>query len=598
VEAVFEGPRAGAVPLEPEPGGYFSGLAEGRGAGDRYRLRLDGGDLLPDPASRFQPEGPHGPSEVVDPGSFPWRVHGWKGLTMKGLAVYELHVGTFSREGSWAGAARRLPELADLGVTAVEVMPVAEVPGRFNWGYDGVDLYAPTRNYGRPDDFRAFVDRAHELGLGVLLDVVYNHLGPDGNYLKRFAPAYFSARVTEWGEALNYDGPDCGPVRDFMTANAAYWISEYRLDGLRFDATQCIFDGSEESIFSAFSRAARRAAGARSIVLFSESETQEARFVAPRERGGYGFDGLWNDDYHHALRVALTGRREAYYQDYRGSAAELATCVKKGYLYQGQHYSWQGKRRGTPTHGAPPEAFVAYLENHDQVANSTPQGRRLVEECAAGPLRAATALLLLGPATPLLFQGQEDGSGVPFVFFADHNPQLAALVSKGRRDFMAQFPCMAGDAARAAVPDPSDRAAFERCLAETGRDDAKSRAWRALHKDLLALRREDRVLSAPAPGSVDAAALGPRALCLRWFSPDAADRLLTVNLGDDLPLDCLSEPLLASPPGMRWEDLWASEDPRYGGDGTPPFDERRWRLAAGVARLLRAVPEEAPRGAA
>ena len=589
VEAVFEGP-VGAVPLREEGGGYFSGLAAGARAGDLYRLRLDGGDAFPDPASRFQPRGPHGPSMVVDPSSFAWTDAGWRGLQPRGQVFYELHPGTFSREGTWAGAARRLPELADLGVTALEVMPVAECPGAFNWGYDGVNLYAPTRNYGEPDDLRRFVDRAHALGLGVLLDVVYNHLGPDGNYLPAFAPPLISKKhATEWGDAINYDGEDSGPVRDFMASNAAYWISEYHFDGLRVDATQSIFDDSPEPLFVELSRRARAAAPGRGILMIAENETQQTRFVAPVDGGGYGFDGLWNDDFHHSLRVALTGRREAYYLDYAGSAQELVSCAKRGYLYQGQYYAWQKKRRGTPTAGVPAHAFVSYLENHDQVANSTPQGRRLVDECAAAHLRAATALLLLGPGTPLLFQGQESGSRAPFVFFADHEPKLAALVAKGRREFMAQFPGMAVEAARQAVPDPADRAVFERCRVEAPDDDA-ARAWKALHKDLIALRRADRVLSAPA-ARLDGAVLGPKALCLRWFADDEGDRLLVVNLGDDLALRVVPEPLLAPPPGLRWVSVWASEDPRYGGDGMPALDERRWSLPAGSARLLRAEAE-------
>lgn len=463
VEAVFSGESPAAVPLRPEANGYFSGLAAGRRAGDLYRLRLDGGDSFPDPASRFQPEGPHGPSRVVDPAAYGWSDVGWRGLSMRGQVFYELHVGTFSREGTWAGAIRRLPELAELGVTALEVMPVAEFPGRFNWGYDGVALYAPTRNYGEPDDFRRFVDHAHALGLGVILDVVYNHLGPDGNYLKLFSPQYFSVtHATDWGEAINYDSAGAGPVRDFMAANAAHWISEYHLDGLRVDATQSIFDDSPEPFFAQLARRARAAAPGRGILMIAENETQDSRFVAPPDGGGYGFDGLWNDDFHHSVRVALTGRREAYYLDYAGAAQELVSCAKRGYLYQGQYYAWQKKRRGTPTHGTRSEAFVTYLENHDQAANSSPLGRRLVEEASPSHLRAATALLLLGPGTPLLFQGQESGSRASFVFFADHKPGLRELVAKGRREFLRQFPGMATAAAQQAVPDPSDPAAFER----------------------------------------------------------------------------------------------------------------------------------------
>src|SRR5581483_3230625 len=360
-----------SVPLAREERGYFSAVVEA-GPGTRYRFRIQGDDrLYPDPASRFQPDGPHGASEIIDPGSFAWTDADWRGARLEGQVAYELHVGTFTPEGTWAAAAAQLRELADVGITLVELMPVAEFDGRFGWGYDGVDLFAPTRLYGRPDDMRRFVDQAHAHGIAVILDVVYNHLGPSGNYVRQFATEYFSDKYdNEWGDALNFDGPDAGPVREFFVENAAYWIRDFHLDGLRLDATQQIYDQSPEHVVSEIGRRARAAAGSRSIVIVAENEPQDVRLVRPLDEGGYGLDALWNDDFHHAAMVALTGRAEAYYSDTRGEPQEFISAAKYGYLFQGQHYRWQRQSRGTPAWGLAPSAFVTYLQNHDQVANS------------------------------------------------------------------------------------------------------------------------------------------------------------------------------------------------------------------------------------
>ena len=333
-------------PLDREPDGYFSGPIDAA-VGDRYWFKLDGDRLRPDPASRYQPDGPHGPSVLVDPSRFQWTDRDWSGLRPEGQVLYEMHVGTFTREGTWRAAAALLPELADLGVTVVEMMPIADFAGRFGWGYDGVCLYAPTRLYGEPDDLRAFVDRAHGLGLGVILDVVYNHLGPDGNFLAEFSPEYFTDRYkNDWGRALNFEGPP--PAREYFVANAGYWIDEFHFDGLRLDATQDMHDVSPEHVIASIVRRARAAAPARQTFIVAENEPQQTRLVRPLTSGGFGVDALWNDDYHHTAAVALTGRREAYYTDYTGGAQELISCAKYGFLFQGQWYRWQGKRRGEP----------------------------------------------------------------------------------------------------------------------------------------------------------------------------------------------------------------------------------------------------------
>jgi maltooligosyltrehalose trehalohydrolase len=578
--------RAEFVRLTPEPEGYFSGTVPDARAGTLYRYRLDGGDRYPDPVSRFQPEGPHGPSQVVDPAGYPWRDRDWKGARLPGQVLYELHVGTFTREGSWDGARRRLPALARVGVTALELMPIADFPGRFGWGYDGVNLFAPSRLYGSPDEFRHFVDEAHAHGLAVLLDVVYNHLGPDGNYLPQYTDTLFNhSHRTDWGEPINFYREGSRGVRELFLANARYWIDEFHLDGLRLDATQNIYDESEDHILAAIVREMRAAAGPRATISIAENESQDVRLLRSPAEGGFGIDAVWNDDFHHSAVVTLTGRREAYYTDYHGRPQELLSAVKYGYLYQGQRYAWQRKRRGTPTFGVPRAAFVTYLENHDQVANS-PRGQRLHQLSAPGRYRALTALQLLGPGTPMLFQGQEYGTFSPFLYFADHGPDLMDAVRKGRREFLAQFRSLALPDWDGAFADPGDLTTFTRSQLDDGQRDVHVEACR-LHADLLALRREDPVFRAQGAHGLDGAVIADSAFVVRYFAPEAADRLLVVNLGADLHLDPAPEPLLAPPPGRRWSTLWSSEDAVYGGTGTFPLDSLdNWRVPGAAAVVL------------
>jgi maltooligosyltrehalose trehalohydrolase len=585
VSVALEG--GGRHPLEADGEGYFAGWFPG-GAGTLYRLILDDGDgPFPDPVSRFQPDGPHGPSEVVDPGAFAWTDAGWRGVPLDEAVIYEMHVGTFTREGSWAAATAKLPELAELGITVVEVMPVAEYDGRFGWGYDGVDLFAPTRLYGTPDDMRRFVDAAHGLGLAVILDVVYNHLGPSGNYLPQFSNSWFTDRhPTDWGDALNFDGPGNEGVREFFTANAGYWVDEYHLDGLRLDATPEIHDDSDEHVLVAIGRAVREAARERTTLVIAENERQEARLVRPRERGGYGLDAMWNDDFHHSALVAVTGHNEAYYRDHLGNPQELVSAAKWGFLYQGQHYAWQGKARGHPAFDLPPAAIVNFLQNHDQIGN-TPLSRRGHQLTSPGRWRAVTALLLLMPGTPMLFQGQEFHASSPFLYFADHEPELARLVEKGRGEFMRQFPSLAD----VALPAPHDRSTFERCrLDHEERGQAFHAQGLALHRDLIRLRREDPTLRVRERRRIDGAVLCTETFLLRWFGTDGDDRLLFVNLGRDTDLDPGPEPLLAAPEGRRWALAWSSEDTSYGGRGTvaPQPETGGWHIAGHSALLLKA----------
>ena len=585
--------------LEPDAAGYFSGFVEDASAGTLYRFRLDEArGTFPDPASRFQPGGPHGPSCVVDPSAYAWGDDDWRGCDARGQVLYELHVGTFTREGTWTAAERELPALSDLGITVLEVMPIADFAGEFGWGYDGVDLFAPTRLYGAPDDVRRFVDAAHLHGIGVILDVVYNHLGPDGNFLAQYSPYYFSKKyATDWGDAINFDGPGSGPVRELFLANAAYWIEEFHFDGLRIDATQNIYDASERHILGELVSAVREAARGRRTLVVAENEPQQARLVRPREQGGFGFDAVWNDDFHHSAVVALTGRREAYYRDHRGHAQEFVSAAKHGFLYQGQWYGWQKKRRGSPALDLPPTALVHFTQNHDQVANSA-AGLRLHQLTSPSRGRAMSAVLLLGPQTPMLFMGQEFDASTPFLYFADQVPELAEKVRQGRRKFLAQFPSLASPQMDRQLPDPGVRDTFERCkLVQAER--TRHRETVALHSDLLALRRGDPVFRDPRPGGVDGAVLADVAFLLRFTGVHGDCRLLVVNFGAQLELDPVPEPLLAPPAGARWRVLWTSEDPRYGGLGAASLldDDGRWSLPAEAAVVLAPAPGEPDRPA-
>lgn len=603
VEVMLEGgPKEtpGALPLavalapEAEAPGYFSTLVTAAGAGTLYRYRLDGGPALyPDPVSRFQPSGPPGPSQVIAPGTFQWTDSAWPGVPLEGQVIYEMHLGTFTPKGTWEAASRELPELADAGMTLIEIMPVADFPGRFGWGYDGVNLFAPTHLYGTPDACRRFVDQAHALGLGVILDVVYNHFGPDGNYLMQFSPEYFTDRYpTDWGKAINFDGEQAGPVREFFLANAGYWIDEFHFDGLRLDATQNIYDTSSDHILAAIARRVRQAARGRSTFLVAENEPQHTKLVRPPAQGGYGLDALWNDDFHHSAMVALTGRQEAYYTDYWGTPQEFISACKWGYLYQGQRYTWQKQRRGTPAFGLKPATFVTFFQNHDQIANSG-RGLRCHLLTSPGRYKALTAVLLLGPGTPMLFQGQEFAASSPFWYFADFPEALARLVCQGRAESLKQFRSLDNPAMQAGLPRPEDPRTFERSKLDLSERQRHTEIY-ALHRDLLRLRRQDPVLcEAQRPGGMDGAVLGPEAFVLRFFGVYGNDRLLIVNLGRDLPLVPAPEPLLAPPEEREWQTLWSSEDPRYGGCGTAPLDtEQNWQIPGHAAVVLWPTPVE------
>lgn len=596
VAFVVEEPARREVVLARQDAGYHAGFVEGVAAGARYRFRL-GGDpqLHADPASRFQPAGAFGPSQVIDPAAFAWAAHeaSWRGIPRHRHVIYELHVGTFTPEGTWAAALTSLPYLAELGITTIEMMPIAEFAGAHNWGYDGVHLFAPSHRYGAPDDLRRFVERAHALGLAVILDVVYNHFGPAGNPLFAWSPYYRGARHTEWGDGIWFDGPHSAAVRELFVANAGYWIDEYHFDGLRLDATQAIVDDSPaqggEHVLAEIARRARAAGRGRHVFLVGENEPQRVELLAPP----FELDALWNDDYHHAAHVALTGVANGYLAEYEGTPEELVAAVRHGFLYQGQLYPWHHDPRGSSTRGLARDRFVVFLENHDQVANLG-FGERLVQRTDPASLRALTALTLLTPALPLIFQGQEHASSRPWQFFVDHDDPLREAVRSGRMGFLAQFAHLGtpeAQAALAVLADPGDEATFLACVLDPAARTLDHPVTR-LYRDLLRLRRDDPAFTDARPGALDAAVIAERAFVVRYFQDDpAGDRLLIINLGRTLERRALAEPLIAPPAGTGWTTLWSSEHPQYGGHGTPRvFDRARIAIPGRAAVALAPDP--------
>jgi maltooligosyltrehalose trehalohydrolase len=523
------------LPLTRDGDGFWSTVVADARPGSRYGFRVDGQGPFPDPYSRSQPEGVHGPSEVVEPTAFEWHDADWHGVGIEGLVIYQLHVGTATPEGTFDALIGQLPRIKALGVNAIEPLPVAEFPGQRNWGYDGVDLFAPTRAYGGPDALKRFVDAAHQHGLGVILDVVYNHFGPDGNYLRAFSADYFTNRYqTPWGEAIDYDGPNSARVRQLVLDNVRYWLTEFHADGLRLDATHAIYDSSQPHLLAELTQTARQTVGPeRQIVLIAETHENDVRYLLPVEAGGYGLDAVWADDFHHSLRRYLAGDHEGYYADYLGTLEEVARCIEQGWLYEGQETPSSGleHRRGTPARDRPAWQFVYVLQNHDQVGNRA-FGERLNQEIGADRFRAASALLLYLPYTPMLFMGQEFGATTPFQYFTDHTPELGRLVTAGRRKEFAAFSAFADPATRERIPDPQAESTF--AASKLRLDEAErspGRELAALYAALIALRRNDPVLVTQDRRTMEARALTPDVLAVRRWR-DTAERLLLVNFGD------------------------------------------------------------------
>jgi len=557
VEAQIERPdRPTRHTLYGEGDGYFGGTVTGVGMGDRYRFRLDGGDPFPDPCSRSQPDGPHGPSEIVDPTAYAWNDAGWQGIGPDGLVIYELHVGTYTPDGTFDAVIPHLADLKALGVRAVEIMPVAEFPGRWNWGYDGVDLYAPESAYGGPEGLRRLVDAAHGIGLAVLLDVVYNHFGPDGNYLRVYAKDYFTDRhTTPWGDAVNYDGPNSAHVRHFVLQNVRYWLEEYHLDGLRLDATHAIIDGSPKHLLAEIAEVAHSLEGRRAVVI-AEDHRNLVHQIRPPEVGGIGLDSVWADDFHHALRTYLTGEREGYYENYSGILADVAESIEGGFLFQGQVRPASGERRGTRVTDEPARAFVFCSENHDQVGNRA-NGERLGHLIDRERYQVASAVLLFVPETVLLFQGQEYASSAPFLFFTDHHPELGKLVTEGRRKEFADFTAFADPARCEQIPDPQAESTYRRSMLDHQEREGNAGVYN-LYRTLLELRQTDPVLKRQDRSATRARALGEHVLAIRRWH-EGGQRLLIANFGDaEATLQKLAGHILNIDDGSGWRVLWTT----------------------------------------
>ena len=545
------------LPLEHRDDGYFFGHDERGRPGDRYWFVTADGQAKPDPASRFQPAGVHGPSECIDPQRYVWRTPPQR-ARWTGGAVYEVHVGAFTPEGTFRAAISRLDHLRDLGVAAIELMPVADFPGRWNWGYDGVALYAPAHAYGRPDDLRALVDAAHERGLGVILDVVYNHLGPDGNCLPHYGAEYFHpTRLTPWGKAFNFDGARSRPVRDLFVGNAIYWLEEFRIDGLRLDAVHAIEDQSPRHLTAEIAAAVH----ARGGFVITEDERNLASPFRGSEAGR--IDAVWADDFHHQMRVALTGTREGYFASYTGTPSALAQTLREGWFYTGQPYpSGGGRARGEEAADLPPACFVHCIENHDQIGNRA-LGERLEQLVSPAAFRAASALLCLSPYTPLLFMGQEWAASTPFLFFTDHAGALGRDVTEGRRREFADHWTAADN-----VPDPQVEETFR--ASKLRWPELEQRAHAAilkLYQECLRQRNAWLDRETAARGHWETGTL-ERAIVLRYHGKDGHDRLVVSALHGPTRLALADDPLTRPPPHRAWKLELDSDSSRYGASGS------------------------------
>jgi malto-oligosyltrehalose trehalohydrolase len=546
-----------SVPMQRGAQGFFHCLDTQAAPGSRYAFRFDGADLkVPDPASRFNPDGVHERSELVDADAYAWRDADWRGRPFQDAVVYELHVGTFTPQGTYAAAAERLHYLASLGVTAIELMPLAATPGRWNWGYDGVLPFAPHAPYGRPDDLKRFVDAAHEHGLMVLLDVVYNHFGPEGNYLGHYAQSFFTARhQTPWGNGINFDDRSSSVVRQFFIHNALYWLEEYHFDGLRLDAVHAIIDDSDPSFLRELAAAVHALPTKRALHLVLENDQNEAKLLArDSARRPLAYTAQWNDDFHHALYVLLAGETRGHYVDYADPGAQLLRALREGFVYQGERSSHRKTARGSASAALPPEAFVNFLQNHDQIGNR-PDAKRMWELLEPKRMLAAETLLALLPTPIMLFMGDEFHAPSGFPFFCDFGEELARAVTEGR---LTEFASFWHDAVVDAAPAPATQAARDAAAldwAALTREPHKEALARARHR--LACRRTELAPRLPAR-SAGGALLGPATLTARWSLADGATLTLAANLAD--------APFLA-PPASRGRTLLTTAAAR----GWPPW---------------------------
>jgi malto-oligosyltrehalose trehalohydrolase len=532
------GAKKTLLPMGRGEEGWFHLTTEAAGRGSRYCFQLASGRLVPDPASRFQPGDVHGASEVIAPTNFPWPDRQWRGRPWEEAVLYELHVGSFSAAGTFAGVEAHLDHLIELGITALELMPLAAFPGRWNWGYDGVLPFAPASSYGRPEDLKRLIGAAHGRGLMVLLDVVYNHFGPEGNYLHHYAPQFFTERYqTPWGAAINFDGPESHWVRQFFIENALYWLSEYHFDGLRLDAVHAIHDRSRPDILEELAlKVQAHFPAERRIHLLLENDLNQARYLARRRNGTPRYyTAQWNDDLHHSLHVLLTHEKHGYYRDYGAAPIRhLGRCLTEGFAYQGEPSPFRHEtRRGEPSRDLPAAAFVGFLQNHDQIGNRA-RGERLSRLIGPEPLRAALALLLLAPGPPLLFMGEEWGSRQPFPFFCDFDPELAEQVRASRHREFAHLPEFSTPSGRARIPDPTMTETFLATKLDwPSLDSATGKAWNRYYRRLLNLRRQEIIprLRTMQPGKNYWAPLGQSGLMAGWPLQSGEGLQLIANLG-------------------------------------------------------------------
>lgn len=553
--------------------GWYELLVPEAKAGSRYRFQIDGGLAVPDPASRFQPDDVHGPSEVVDPLAYRWVCTDWRGRPWEDVVFYELHVGAFTPEGTFRAAVSRLDYLAEFGVTAIELMPVADFPGARDWGYDGAALFAPDAAYGRPEDLKALIDAAHSRGLMVLLDVVYNHFGPEGNYLSVYAKRFFDEAVhTPWGAAIAFSGENSAVVRRFFIDNALYWLNEFRFDGLRFDAVHAIKDPSSPDIIEEIAREVRaRIPADRHVHLVLENDDNIARYL-PRGTDGKArlYEAQWNDDIHHVLHVLLTGESRGYYADYADDAARLlARCLAEGFAWQGEPSTFRGGLlRGESSAHLPPGAFVSFLQNHDQIGNRA-FGERIMSLAPAAAVHAGLALLLLSPATPLLFMGEEWGSRQPFLFFCDLGDDLQAAVRDGRRREFASFPEFADPHAREQIPDPTDPDTFFRSKLNWAEPrEAEHAATLDLTRRLLAIRRHEIMprLAGMSGGLARIESAQKSAVQVQWTLGDGARLGVVANLSE-----VAAPPAASAQPGGRLIFATDGAANRKTGDALPAW---------------------------
>jgi maltooligosyltrehalose trehalohydrolase len=555
-----------AIPMKRQ-GQYFTEPVPGVRAGSHYRFRVPGVGDFPDPCSRSQPEGVHGPSEVIDPARFRWTDAAWRPPAATERVFYECHVGTLTPEGTFDSAIGQLGRLKDLGVTVVELMPVAAFPGRWNWGYDGAALFAPAAVYGGPEGLRRLVDAAHAAGLAVCLDVVYNHFGPDGNYTGVYSDQYRTSRhMTPWGDAVNFDGDGSAEVRRFFAENLLHWAHEYHIDGFRLDATHAIFDDSPVHILAELSQVMHEhPRGEVAPFLVAESHENDLRYLQPREDGGFGFDGVWADDFHHIMRTILLGEREGYFASFEGTTEELVRVVEQGFYYEGQYDPWPREPRGTRAREQPPHQFVFCIQNHDQVGNR-PFGTRMNATVSHADFLAATLVLLLLPQTPLLFQGQEFLASTPFLYFTDHNHELGRLVTEGRRREFASWAAFRDERLRQQIPDPQDPRTFLRSKLRLDESEfGTGKLAVEFHRELLALRRSDPVLRAARARRMPVAGMASGRAAVLDLQAGGERRVIAVNFGEATAVPTVD--------AGRLRLVLHSGEPRFGGNAAEPVAE-------------------------